>query len=335
MIGSQFDEVLSNNKNVLTHAGAFSKNRNCQLLALCDVNSSRAENAAAFWGVSLSYTNISEMLKENPIDLLVVATSSKVRLEIIKEALLAGVKYFVIEKPLAINLKDSRELVNMLDTAGAKTIVNFSRRWDHSIVQMRDAISSEIGLIQRVTGFYGKGLINNGSHMIDLVSNVLRANPIRVRALGSLLPRAEANWLDGTDQAIDAQVIFSNDRKQEFCLNLLATDQSAFSCFSMQIIGNRGVYEYSQGGREISLRTTIPDQNYDDYTILGPSNKKDSFLFESMTVMAAEAINMALGKINQSSCDIHCALRTTSVVESIKKSSEFDGQWIDVFYSYP
>jgi predicted dehydrogenase len=333
MIGSQLDETLINNKNALTHAGAFSKNLNCQLVALCDKNESRAADAAAFWGVPQSYSDVVKMLKENSIDMLVVSTSSNMRLEIIENALLHGVKYFVIEKPLATTFEDSRKLVNMLDAAGAKTIVNFSRRWDCSIGFMRDAMNNEIGTIQRAIGFYGKGLVNNGSHMIDLVSNILRSNPIRVRALGSPLPQSEADWSDGLDQAIDAQVIFANDRKEEFSLNLLATDQSAFTCFNLQIIGCKGMYEYGQGGREVSFRPIARDQNYADYTILGPLYKKKSSLLESMEIMVAEAIDMALGKINQSSCDAHCAIRTALAVDYIKKSREAEGQWVNLINS--
>jgi predicted dehydrogenase len=329
-IGAELDLSLLNYPYALTHATAFGKNKNCQIVAFCDQNESRAKNASARWIGSRSYINAAKMFVENSIDLIVISTPSKVRLEIIELALSMGIKYFVIEKPLATTLEESEKILDLLNTANAKSVVNFSRRWDYAVDEIRKYMYKDIGEIQRAIGFYGKGLINNGSHMIDLAANIFNSTPVKARGFNSPLSINESNWSNGYDQAIDAQIVFSNDQQDEFSLNLISTDHTAFTYFNFQIFGSKGIYEYSNGGRDISFKPIVSDPNYLGYKIPGESEKKDTFLLSSFEMMAAEAIDIVLGKIEQSRCDAHCAYKTALTIEAIKKSMLLEGQWINL-----
>jgi predicted dehydrogenase len=329
LIGTQWDAAAPAAAFSLTHAAAFAKHPAARLAALCDRDPDKAAQAALRWGAARAYSDPRRLFAENAIDLAVVAASSAARWEVVEPALAAGVKVLVIEKPLATTLAESRRLVAAMDAAGAKSLVNFSRHWDPSMRDLREAIrAGELGRIQRLVGTYGKGLTNNGSHMIDLAATLCDARPLRARALGSPLDAGEAAWSDGRDGAPDAQVEFVDGAGALFHLTMLGTDQRAFTCFELRVVGSAAVCELSQGGRRLTLAPVRADPNYAGYTILGEAASLPARALEAMERMADEALQLAQGRIAGASCDAHTALRTALAVAAVGRSAEQDGRWV-------
>ena len=137
LIGARWDATRVPNAAALTHAAAFSKHPNADVVAVCDSDAAKAQWAAERWGVPRAYTDARKLFLENRIDLAVIATSSGSRWQLIEPALQADVKVFVIEKPLADNLAECRRLTQAILAAGAKSVVNFSRRWDPAMSDLR------------------------------------------------------------------------------------------------------------------------------------------------------------------------------------------------------
>ena len=331
LIGTQWDAASQAPAFSLTHAAGFTKHRSCRLVAVCDQDPQKARQAAQRWGAAQAYSDPQQLFATTPVDLAVVATSSATRWEVIAPALAAGVKLLVIEKPLATTLVESRKLIAAIDAAGVQSIVNFSRHWDPSMRLLRENLSrGELGQIQRLIGTYGKGIANNGSHMIDLAAFICDAKPIRARALGSPLDSREANWSKGKDVTLDAQIVFANDTGKQFHLTMLGTDQTAFTCFELRVIGTRAIYELTLGGRKVTLTPVQSDPHYAGYTIPGEPQSLPARAIEAMDLMADEALNLVLGNISKSSCDIHTALLTALTVEAITISSRNNGPWIEI-----
>lgn len=334
LIGTQWDQPASADSaspHSLTHAAAFSKNPAAKLLALCDQDLGKAELAAARWNCARAFSSPASLFAACEIDLVVIAASSAARWSVLEPALAAGIKTFVIEKPLATTLQESKKLLQALDQASAKSLINFSRHWDPSMRAIRERIlGRQFGAVQRLVGYYGKGITNNGSHMVDLAGFLCDAKPLRARALTSPLAHSEANWSKGLDCAHDAQVVYANSAGEEFQLTMLATDQSAFTCFEMRIIGRDGICDIALGGRSVTLRAIQDDPNYAGYRIPGVAAALDAHANEAMDLMAAEALELAQGRIARASCDAEDALRTAMAVEAVKISAGEGGRWVEV-----
>ncbi|MGZ4956608.1 MAG: Gfo/Idh/MocA family protein [Methylobacter sp.] len=329
-IGTQWDAFIQQPSVSLTHAAGFSKHPDAKLVAVCDQDPQKAEQAAQRWGAQ-AYTDQEQLFSDNPIDLAVIATSSAARWSVVKAALAAKVEVLVIEKPLASTLAESRKLVAEIDAAGIKSVVNFSRHWDPSMRQLRDGLErGEFGRIQRIVGTYGKGITNNGSHMIDLVAFLCNAEPVKAKALGSPLEPREALWSSGKDRALDAQIVFADAAGEQFHLTMLGTDQTAFTCFELRVIGSHAICELAQGGRKVTYTPVCDDPHYAGYTILGEPVSQPARAMEAMDLMADEALQLALGRISESSCDVHTALLTALAVEAVIVSESEGGQWIGI-----
>lgn len=331
LIGAQWDAADTSPAFSLTHAAGFSKHPRARLVAMCDHDPDKARLAAQRWGAAFHFSDPRELFAATRVDIAVVAASSAARWQVIEPALAAGVKVLVIEKPLATTLDESRMLAAAIEAAGARSVINFSRHWDPSMRALRERIrANDMGALQRLVGTYGKGITNNGSHMIDLAAFLCDARPLRARALGSPLDPGEAAWCGGLDRAWDAQVEFERLDGSRIQLTMLATDQSAFTCFELRVFGRNALCEMRKGGRDIVYTAIADDPNYAGYRIPGQPQTQPARALEAMDQMVDEALRLAAGEIDASSCDARNALSTALAVDAINRSAQGDGHWQEI-----
>ncbi len=316
----------------LTHAAAFSRQAGAQVVAFCDPDLARAQEAASAWGSLMAFADASAMFKTAAIDLAVVASHSSARLTVIEQALAAGVRHFVIEKPLAITLAESRQVVQALNAHGAVALVNYSRHWDPALENLRQRINDgQFGRVQRLIGLYGKGLANSGSHMIDLAGFLCGASPVAARAWGPPLPSSEADWSQGQDAVVDGQVRFQSTEGTRVQLDLLATDTNAFTCFELKIIGTEAACDIRLGGRCIELQTVHDDANFAGYRVLGERSTLPARGLEALDNMAAEALALTRGELPRARCEALDALTTAATVQALRRSAAAGlSAWIPV-----
>jgi predicted dehydrogenase len=100
----------------------------------------KARQAGKLWNVDHIYSDPQSMFSDIAVDIAVVAVSTASRSLVISPALAAKVGVLVIEKPLAATFAESEELAKSIRSSGVKNIVNYSRRWDPSMRQWREAI---------------------------------------------------------------------------------------------------------------------------------------------------------------------------------------------------
>ncbi len=87
------------------------------LVSVCDIIPSRAENRARQFKVPTVYPNIDEMLRGVPFDLLVNTTSMPSHFPVNEKALKAG-RHVWSEKPMALTVRDARHLMSLAQRYG-------------------------------------------------------------------------------------------------------------------------------------------------------------------------------------------------------------------------
>ncbi len=331
-IGAMWDAPDSQGP-FLTHAGAFAHHPQAELLAFCDSDAARAEAARARWShvapQAQAFADVAQMMDalQGRAQIVVLAAASQARAALLGPILEAKPRLLVIEKPLATTLAESRTMVQRLAAHGQTVLVNYSRHWDSALqALLREIHAGRWGRVQRLQGWYGKGISNNGSHMIDLARQLLQARVSAVRAAPALLPAAEADWSEGRDPALDAQLRLQNARG-EWQLDMLATDQRHFTCFALNIMLEGGCIEISQGGRAISVREVINDPDYSSYRIPGAPQPRTASTLDALPNLVREALNFVQGKSCQLSCTAGDAHAVALAVDALKQSAASDQRW--------
>lgn len=122
------------------HAAAISELGNGRLVA---VSSRRAENAKRLtdqYAVE-SYTDYTEMLKRDDLDIVCICTPSGSHLEPAVAAAEAG-KHVVVEKPLEITLARCDQIIEACESAGVRLCAIFNSRFTESTQIVKSAIES-------------------------------------------------------------------------------------------------------------------------------------------------------------------------------------------------
>lgn len=135
------------------HLEALRRN-NVQVVGLTEQNAELAARKAAELGIEKSYGSFEEMLANPEITVVHLATPNYLHFAQAKAAMLAG-KHVVCEKPLAMNSKESAELVKLAAELKRVNAINFNLRFYPLIHEARQMVrSGEIGNIYIMQGSY-------------------------------------------------------------------------------------------------------------------------------------------------------------------------------------
>lgn len=164
-IGAMFDKP--GDKKILTHAHGFSESPYFELTGFYDVNSQKAEEAARRWGV-VAFPTLETAMKD--IDVVCCCVPDEYHYATLKQIRQFPVKLVVTEKPLARTSEEAAQIQEMYQNLPC--LVNYSRRFLKEFQELKEEIPA-FGKFLRGTGYYGKGILHNGSHMIDLLCYLL------------------------------------------------------------------------------------------------------------------------------------------------------------------
>lgn len=130
----------------------------------------------------VTYTTLSDMLQNEQLDVLVIATNGPSHYSIYLDAVKHGVKRIVCEKPIATSVAQAKEMVTIARAEGILLAVNHGRRWSSDYVLLREKIKSGvIGPVESVMFSMGGGQMGcNGTHFVDLVSYLLDQSVVQV-----------------------------------------------------------------------------------------------------------------------------------------------------------
>jgi len=239
-IGNLYDQD-EDLKFTKTHVGAYLKNSYVNLAGVSDVSQGKIELFKKMRGDFPVYCDYRKLLRNNRVDFLSICTHEELHIEIIEEAIKAGVKGIFCEKPLCLSLEEAYKIRDIISDNGVYFSINISRRWDNAFNKLKDYISiGTLGYIQGVNGTYAKGIYNTGSHLLDML-NMLLGDIKEIRASKNRIAFEEG-------PTPDLQVIFN-----EFTAFISGLDINNYQNFDIRIYGSTGAVEIINGGSQIKL----------------------------------------------------------------------------------
>lgn len=163
-VGSGDDTPSS--KEFLTHAHAIVKNPTLSLAALVDTDGARAATEASKWDAK-SYTDIEAMFAAEKPDVVVIATPDDTHARLLTEVAARNVRLIVLEKPAVTSDAEAARLSQI--PIPMPVVVNFRRRFDPTVQTLaEELVRGMYGRVISARGTYMRGILHNGSHMLDL-----------------------------------------------------------------------------------------------------------------------------------------------------------------------
>lgn len=152
------------------HAATYRSIEGIEVVACCDINPTNLNAFSEKFHIARRYSNHSEMLEAGGIDILSICTWPRTHCEVTVRAALSGVKGIMCEKPLATNLNEADEMIDACRQNGVVLAIGHEHRFDPQCTKAREVIDAGgIGGLKLIWGHCSLDLMNNGSHVIDLV----------------------------------------------------------------------------------------------------------------------------------------------------------------------
>jgi predicted dehydrogenase len=177
------------------HVAALRPREDATIVAVVDQLEQRREEAKAEFGCA-TYDNFDDMLADDNVDVVVVATPSMAHKSNTIAALNAG-KHVACEKPMALNLADADEMIAVAEQTGRQLFIHQNYRFRPEFQYLlHQVLSGRIGKLYHVrchiTNFTrrndwqtlsknGGGVLNNTCpHFLDMILQLMGAPVTRV-----------------------------------------------------------------------------------------------------------------------------------------------------------
>lgn len=257
-IGSEFADDPRIN-DIYTHAGAYTACPDTDLVAVCDSDGDKVRRCGERWGVPHIFQDFHTMIDETKPEIISICTPDSTHYSVICDVMkYRCVQAIYAEKPIALSLTEAREIVDIAKTRNITLAVNYFRRYAPTIQNIRKEIFEEkcIGDIQTVSCYYTKGILHNGTHLLDL-SRFIIGEIVSVHGFYNRCP-------DSPDPTLDANIRFENGATGY----LHGCDEKRFDICEMDIIGSCGRIRIIDSGHTIEHYQVRDDPHYSGYQAL-------------------------------------------------------------------
>lgn len=260
-IAGRYDE-LKKDAGCYSHAGAFQLMEEVEIVAAADPDPVRREEFARFWSVPAVYPSWDELLDKHEPDIVSICIPDALH-ETAIEAVLARRRPRVIfaEKPLAMNRRAARRLLDRAQAQSTTIVVNNQRRWDEGHRRAAALVrAGGIGRVAAVTAVHVKGLYHVGCTVVDTI-RFLTGEIVAVQALDD----SHVASVPG-DPSIDVALYLENGATAA----MLGADRYGYrySLFEIDILGTDGRVRIVENGDRITVATVEEYAHYPGFTEL-------------------------------------------------------------------
>jgi len=239
--------------------------KNGKLVALCDLDEQRLNERGDEFGIETRYTDVHEMLDKERPDLLHIVTMPTLRMETMTIAVEHEVPVAIIEKPIALQGEDWRQIRDLNEKSKTKFVVNTQLHFHPRNLELkRDVAEGRIGEVRFIDASARSTVVDQGVHVLELAQSYNGfAKPIRVFGnVSGAGPLASSSRQPSPDMAA-ASVEFENRVRVQLLCGEVAPEviEEGGRCAHKRIsvYGTRGLVQWTmhnwerctpEGGRE-------------------------------------------------------------------------------------
>lgn len=180
-----------------THAQHISAVPGLTAKAFCDINLDNAKQLSDEYGGRYATDRVADVLADDSIEAVYVATQHDSHTDICVQALAAG-KHVMVEKPLAMTVADCLRIKEAAEQASSILMVAFKLRYFDMVLKARELIPQPLMVsMQLMDNRWGDDIwpndpvrgggnvLGQGCHATDLLRFLAQRDPIEVFASGA------------------------------------------------------------------------------------------------------------------------------------------------------
>lgn len=271
--------------HILTHAHAYTLEPRIQLCAMADVDKQKADDATRIW-CGTPYYDSKEMLEHENIDIISICVPDEHHEKMLDICYDYRPKAVFCEKPLTLDMQSAERIVNKYSKAGILLAVNFSRRWDPTMQSLKKEFENgTYGDVLNVIGIYTKGILHNGSHLVDILrylfGDIAEAIPLS----------AKFDWYEN-DPTVDAFIKFCGGAQA----HIASADARSYSIFEIDILCEKARFHFNKSGLQMMEYGIRDNPIYTGYLELFEKQRVQTGLNKSISYAVSNIIDAIEGK---------------------------------------
>lgn len=302
----------------------------CEVSAIASRSFDKARTAADQLGIARAYGSYEELLQDPEIEAIYNPLPNHMHVPLSIQALEAG-KHVLCEKPLALTVSETRDLIAARDRSGCLVVEAFMVRhhpqWQRARQILRSGKLGELRLIQSTFSFFNANPAD--------IRNMPETGGGAIYDIGVYPITASRYFMGGEPRRVLGVMKFDPDFKTDILSSAILEYEDAMAVFSVstQMVPYQRLHLFGSKGRlefEIPYNSP-PDQpavfSFDDGSQLGGA----SALSESLPAcdqyqLMAETFARNIRGLEQPEFPLEDSLAQMQIIEALFQSAK-DGQW--------
>jgi predicted dehydrogenase len=301
-IGMRYDLLTLDDTIIQTHTRAIELHPEFELIGAVDP-AAELQHFFEYKFKKPAFATVQSALQQLCPDIVVISCPTVYHCSVIKEVINYSKPCLILcEKPLSYSLDEAEEIVKICEQAGIKLIVNYIRRSDVGVIEIKRRIADrEIKGPFKGVCYYSKGFLHNGSHFFNLFQFWL----------GDILNHKILNNgpnLGPNDSEPDLFVSFDYGD-----IIFLSTWNESFAHHNIELVSQSGKLNYQFGGSLITWQAS----NIDTVTSINEIEIIPNEIFRYQWNVLDNIAKMLTGKESFSLCNDKEAFQTLKQMNSI------------------
>ena len=307
-IAGVFDHGRPTSDLPYTHAGTYTRDDRFELVACVEPNDKRRSEFMAAWGVPAGFRSIEQALGSgSQFEVISICSPTNSHAHDLEMVLRFKPKVIFCEKPVTNSVSETERLVTECDKLNIPLAVNYTRRWDPDVSKLQsDMRAGRWGQLRSVVGYYNKGILNNGSHMLDLLHMLI--GPLDIVKVGK-----PVNDFSLDDPTIPVWL----EDSQGVPVHLVCGHAGDYAIFELQLVFSHGVLTMEEGGMYWRERCAADSATFKGYRVLGEGVRRPGEYPRAM-LQAVDNIYRAIYQGEPLASTGATALRAQHICEQIK-----------------
>ena len=262
--------LLGCGPRAVSHIEAYQHVKRGRLVAICGRIEERVHDVGARFGIAACYTGFEQMLNRERPDVVHVVTQPIHRVDVLTIAIENEVPAVIVEKPIAIQGEDYRELCKLQATTQTRICVNHQLHFHPRRLELERYVrEGYVGELRFLDASAGMNLAFQGSHVLELIS-AFNGGPRPVAVFGQV---AGAEGLAGRkghyapDQCVASITYEDGTRAQILCgPNAPSVGEGPiYTHKRIAVYGTRGYLQWTMKGWERAGADGTAEKGSHDY----------------------------------------------------------------------
>lgn len=302
-IAGRFDMTRPAETLPVTQAGAFQHHGGFELAACVDPDEQARLAFAAYWKIPHHADSLEDLrATSGEFDVIGLCSPTSLHDSHLEAVLPLKPRVIFCEKPLTQSLEESSRWVKVCASQGISLIVNYTRQWDPSVARLIEGVrNGQWGSVRSAVGYYNKGVLNNGGHLIDLLLRLF--GPLKVVAAG---PPVYDYWEN--DPTVPGLL-----HAVEGCTPVFLAPSHAkdYALFELELVCELGLVRMRNGGMQWETRNAKVSPHFVGFRELSDLKSCEGDYMQAMTLAVTEIYSHLLhGTATRSTGEHAIAIQT-------------------------